>query len=379
VLVSDQSNLRPESRPSSLESTTDDELISIETVETALQNVREGLPRGYRMRADRHYVDLLASPAAGQPVRMIAAADIDGGLSPVSPDLRPLIESVRSHGIVQPLIVRRRDARYVVVAGRKRLAAAQTLRLAAVPCFVHDVDDTRAAALEAADNLRLAETAPAPAASDLADAVQRLVADHLGTIANCADMTARGMPAMGGSMLDLVRAHAWRAARLIDALAVIAGQAFPVGRDRALASIADEVIDGFGPECRLNGVTLCAQIREEVSSSGLNDREILAGLCGAVIAVLPLVERAVRPTIVIKAANLPNGALGLELTQTDASVPERAARAFFDDGDSVRPGGPAAQAGAMAARALAGRHGGAAAFEAIANGSRLTLSLTRRS
>ncbi len=78
--MSDHSTLRPESRPSSNEPATENDLISIDTVESALASVREGLPRNYRMRADRHYVDLLASPAAGQPIRMIALADIESGV-----------------------------------------------------------------------------------------------------------------------------------------------------------------------------------------------------------------------------------------------------------------------------------------------------------
>src|SRR4051812_49243775 len=81
--------------------------------------VREGLPREYRMRADKHYVDQLAMPSAGQPVRMIPVSAFDGGDPATSSRLRPLIESIRRHGIVQPLQVRRLETRYVVIAGRK--------------------------------------------------------------------------------------------------------------------------------------------------------------------------------------------------------------------------------------------------------------------
>ena len=72
---------------------------------------REGLPRHYRMRADKHYVDQLDAPsAAGHPVRMIPpSALIAPGAEP-TPALRPLIESIRVHGIVHPLLVRRREA-----------------------------------------------------------------------------------------------------------------------------------------------------------------------------------------------------------------------------------------------------------------------------
>src|SRR5262249_40770446 len=66
--------------------------------------------------------------------------------------------SIREHGIVHPLLVRSRDKRFSVVAGRRRLAAARILRLPAVPCLVHDLDDRQAAALASADNLTLASS-----------------------------------------------------------------------------------------------------------------------------------------------------------------------------------------------------------------------------
>jgi ParB/Sulfiredoxin domain len=379
--VSDHSTLRPETRPSSTnEPATENDLISIDTVESALATVREGLPRNYRMRADRHYVDLLASPAAGQPIRAIALNDLDAAALPAQTDLRGLVDSIRALGVVQPLLVRRRETRYSVIAGRKRFAAAQLLRLAAVPCVVHDVDDEKASALAIADNLRPEPAAPVAGASTTADPVQRTIAQHLATITHCVNMSIGGVPALGPSMLNMVRAHAWRAARLIDASDIIAAVPFPVRRERAVASIVDEVIDGFAPECALNGVVLQPQIRDDMSSSGLNDGELLAAVAAGIIAMLPLVERAVRPTVVVRASNTTNGALMLSLSQSDAPVAERTARGFFDPADAASgPGGAAAATSARAVKALAERRGGTASFDVTANGATLTLVLGRRS
>ena len=80
-------------------------------------------------------------------MRMIPLSALAGQSGEPTPAIRPLIESIRLHGIIHPLIVRRRDSQYVVVAGRKRLIAAQTLQIAAVPCLVHDLNDTEAAAM----------------------------------------------------------------------------------------------------------------------------------------------------------------------------------------------------------------------------------------
>jgi hypothetical protein len=278
------------------------------------------------------------------------------------------------------LLVRRQDSRYAVVAGRKRLAAAQTLRLATVPCLVHDVDEAQAAALEAADNLRVGMVTRDESAWPHAPAVRQLVAEHLTTIRACADLSARGVPAMNRSVLDLIRAHAWRAARLVDTLDLIANAAASPGRERALSTIVDEVIDGFGPESRLSGVTIRAHVREPLSSSGLNGRDVLTGLSGALLATLPLVDQAVRPTVVVRASNAGGGGVLLEVTQADAPVTKRLASQFFDDEASTdRPGGYAAAAGSLAAKALAERHGGKASFEATHDGCRLAIAMVRRS
>src|SRR5438874_8804659 len=56
--------------------------VAIENGTEMRDEPREGLPRGYRMRADKHYVDQLAAPSAGLPVRMLPIAQIDDDESP---------------------------------------------------------------------------------------------------------------------------------------------------------------------------------------------------------------------------------------------------------------------------------------------------------
>ena len=78
------------------------ELDQVDSVE--LPASREGLPPQYRMRADRHYVEQLTT-SSGQPIRMISVADLD--VTPLGDvPMRSLLESIRRHGILQPLLVR---------------------------------------------------------------------------------------------------------------------------------------------------------------------------------------------------------------------------------------------------------------------------------
>jgi hypothetical protein len=362
---------------------------SFEDVEVEAVHEREGLPAGYRMRADRHYVDQLAAPAGGQPVRMLPIAQVELDAPRSQADLRPLIESVRAHGIVQPLLVRRRDSKFVVVAGRKRLLAAQMLRLQAVPCLVHELTDAEAAALAAADNLSIGQPARVEGSSPDLAVVRRLIATHIATIRSCADI-GRGVIQDGGllnrSAFDLLKAHAWRAAQVLAVTDLIApsshgmgaGSAYPA--ERALASIVDEVIEGFGPETRLCGIVLRADIREALSSSGLNHRDVMSGLIGALLATLPLVEHAIRPTVTIRASGTGAGGVLLEIIQSDAVVEPHLVKHFFDESPSMgRPGGYTATIGALVAKAVAEQHGGNVTFEAIDHGSRFSMVVSRRS
>ena len=152
----------------------------------------------------------------------------------------------------------------------------------------------------------------------------------------------------------------------------------PVRRERALASVIDDVIDGFGPECRLSGVTISSEMIDAPSSSGINGAQLGAGLAGALLATIPLVERVAHPTICIRTQNRGTARLTIELTQADAPVSPSIVDRFFDVDSLERPGGHAAAIGALAAKALAAAYAGESKFEATDSGSRLTIGMTRR-
>jgi ParB family chromosome partitioning protein len=55
--------------------------------------------------------------------------------------LAEMVESIAQHGILQPLLVRRFEGGYQLIAGERRLLAARKAGLAKVPCRVVDLDD----------------------------------------------------------------------------------------------------------------------------------------------------------------------------------------------------------------------------------------------
>ena len=342
---------------------------------TELPSLREGLPRQYQMRADRHYVDQLAAHSAGDPVRMIPVNQLDAGPSEVGLSLRPLIESIRLHGVVHPLLVRRREPGFHVIAGRKRLTAAKTLQFTTVPCLVRDVSDADVEALAAADNVRTIASVALEPGSAWLGAIPLLSA-HMSGIEACAGLSGAGAGGLQHHALDLLKAHAWRAGRLIEALTLLSNAPAAPPRARSIAGIIDEVVDGFAVECRLANVTVRVEVRDALSSAGLNDCQLAAGLAGALMATLPLVANTFRPTIVIHATNANGNETVIEVIQHNAPVSPQAVDRFFD---SSRSQDDQASIGALAVKALAEAHDGRAIFEALPDGSRLAITMKRRS
>ncbi len=68
--------------------------------------------------------------------------------------LAALAESVRRHGLLQPLTVRRTGDSWELVAGERRLRAARMAGLATVPCLERPADDADSALLALVENLQ---------------------------------------------------------------------------------------------------------------------------------------------------------------------------------------------------------------------------------
>ena len=120
---------------------------------------REGLPPAFRMRADAHYVEQLDGALPAVTIQHIAVQVIDMSDSPADA-IATLVESIKRHGVLEPLVVQRNNGTYKTITGQQRLAAARAAGLREVPCLVHLVTDERAQALR--DILRPYTRAPAP-------------------------------------------------------------------------------------------------------------------------------------------------------------------------------------------------------------------------
>ncbi|MEG1004037.1 nucleoid occlusion protein [Clostridium sp.] len=65
-----------------------------------------------------------------------------------------LSESIKTHGIIQPITVRKRGEFYELVAGERRWRAAKIAELSEVPCNLIDITDTQSAEIALLENLQ---------------------------------------------------------------------------------------------------------------------------------------------------------------------------------------------------------------------------------
>ncbi len=69
-------------------------------------------------------------------------------------ELDELSDSIRQHGVMQPVVVRQTVRGYELIAGERRWRASQRAGLAEIPALVRDLDDQQVAALALIENIQ---------------------------------------------------------------------------------------------------------------------------------------------------------------------------------------------------------------------------------
>ena len=330
--------------------------------------VREGLPPRYRMRADSHYVEQLDSSLLNSPIRFLEVHGLD---SPRQDDdespSTAFIESIRRHGVLQPLLVRSRGGRHTVIAGRKRLAAATAAGLSRVPCVIERVDDDQAPILAAATNTPSTEkpvarvVAPAPAPAP--DVTFAAFADCLTAVASSAHLLSPGSTLIQTVAVDLVRAEAARALQLLVAARVLRGDAPVARREVAARTIVERAGEQTAAERRLRGLTLDAPSRKVGETvSGVEDL-LAASLSAIILAPAVLFETSRSKVISLQVNSRADGTVVLSAVHDGAELPHywRSKLAETEWSDGAAMGGSVASAALVllrAARRVAELHAG---------------------
>ncbi|MGL4572718.1 MAG: ParB/RepB/Spo0J family partition protein [Clostridium sp.] len=77
-----------------------------------------------------------------------------------SDNIAELAESIKNHGIIQPLILRQDGKKYVIVAGERRWRAAKMLSLKEVPAIIMDLTDKEVLEISLIENIQRQDLNP---------------------------------------------------------------------------------------------------------------------------------------------------------------------------------------------------------------------------
>jgi ParB family chromosome partitioning protein len=118
---------------------------------------KSGLPTSVSMKHDGHFVDLISARSLGPRIRMIPIEKIDPNPHQARCELgniEELQDSIRSKGILEPILVRAKGSRFEIIAGERRYQASRNIGLKELPCIDMDVEDAEAMEIALVENLQ---------------------------------------------------------------------------------------------------------------------------------------------------------------------------------------------------------------------------------
>ncbi len=135
-------------------------------------------------------------------------------------ELDALAESIRIHGVIQPLTVRLLpNGYYQIIAGERRWRAARLAGLSQVPVVVIEADDRKAMELALIENLQRADLNPI----EEAEGYQQLISQYGLTQEQAAERVGRSRPAVANALRLLSLGP--EILKLVEAGAISAGHA----------------------------------------------------------------------------------------------------------------------------------------------------------
>lgn len=112
-------------------------------------------------------------------------------------ELESLAESIRVHGVMQPLTVRETgEGRYEIIAGERRWRASRAAGLTTIPCVVMEADDKKAMELALIENLQRQDLNPVEEALGY----QSLMTDFSMTQEEMANQVGKSRSAVANSL-----------------------------------------------------------------------------------------------------------------------------------------------------------------------------------
>jgi ParB family chromosome partitioning protein len=198
-------------------------------------------------KQQRETVDSPAQPTTGSVSELprIRVADIaPNRFQPrrtfTEPELAELEASIRSSGLLQPIVVRARgEGKWELVAGERRLRAVSRLGWTDIPAIVRDFDDRAMLTLALVENLQRADLNPL----EEADGYQRLIDEFGLTQQQVADAVGKDRTTITNLLRVLTLQTAIR--QLVERGHISAGHAralLPIKDERRQLELANEIV-----------------------------------------------------------------------------------------------------------------------------------------
>lgn len=141
--------------------------------------------------------------------------------------LSELAQSIKSHGIIQPLIVVPNGDRYTIVAGERRWRAAIKANLKVVPVVVKNYSEQQIAEIAIIENLQREDLNPIESAR----AIKELMSNYNMTQERVADKIGKSRPAVANTLRLLTLPE-----QIID---LVLANKLSAGHARALLAVED--------------------------------------------------------------------------------------------------------------------------------------------
>lgn len=170
--------------------------------------------------------------------------------------LEELARSIKTHGVIQPIVVRKQGSHYEVVAGERRWRAARIAGLSEVPCIVRELTDEQNMLVAIIENVQREDLNPI----EEARGIRAMIEDYELTQDEVAKAVSKSRPYI---------TNALRMLKLPDAvLDMVSAGKLSAGHARAILSAREEEQTEIAKHVETKGLSV--REAEKLSKKGLS-------------------------------------------------------------------------------------------------------------
>ena len=143
--------------------------------------------------------------------------------------LAELANSIKVHGVIQPIIVKENEGRYVIIAGERRWRASRLAGMKTIPCIIKDYSEQEISEIAIIENLQREDLNPIESAK----AIKKLIEQYDLTQDEVADKIGKSRPAVANTLRLLMLPE--------QIIALVEQNKISAGHARALLAVEDSL------------------------------------------------------------------------------------------------------------------------------------------